>query len=80
MSLLLSHFLFFYIHNWPLQSFSQDYSLTSHITHVVCIIFISERRDLQLNVDSEPQIFEKLFHGRFIYSQKSAIAEEIFFF
>ena len=43
--------------------------------------------NLQLNVDSEWQIFEKLFHGRFIYSQGflpeicwEEIAEEIFFF
>ena len=58
-----------YIHNWPLQPFSQDYGLDSHTIHVVCVNFIPEWRDLQLNVDSERQIFEKLFHGRFIYSQ-----------
>ena len=29
-----------YKHNWPLQPFSQDYELASHITHVVCINFI----------------------------------------
>ena len=58
-----------YIHNWPLQPFSQDYGLASHITHVVCVNFIREWRDLQFNVDSEQQIFEKLFHGRFVYSQ-----------
>ena len=55
------------IHNWPLQPFSQDYSLASHTTNGV--IFIRERRDLQFNVDSERQFFEKLFHGSFIYSQ-----------
>ena len=43
-----------YIHNWPLQPFSQDYGLASYTAHVVC---------------SERQIFEELFHGRFIYSQ-----------
>ena len=58
-----------YIHNWPLQPFSQDYGLASHTTHVVCVNFIRERRDLQFNVDSERQFFEKLFHGSFIYSQ-----------
>ena len=58
-----------YIHNWPLEPFSQDYGLSSHTTHVVCVNFIHESRDLQFNVDSERQIFEKLFHGRFIYSQ-----------
>ena len=65
------------IHNWPLQPFSQDYSLASHTTHVVCVNFIREWRDIQFNVDSERQIFEKLFHGNFIYSQsfcqKSAV-------
>ena len=38
--------------------------------------FRSECRDLRFKVDSERQIFKKLFHGRFIYSesfcQKSA--------
>ena len=58
-----------YIHNWPLQPFSQDYGLASHTTHVLCVNFICEWRDLQFNVDSERQSFEKLFHGRFIYSQ-----------
>ena len=58
-----------YIHNWPLQPFSQDYGLASHTTHVVCVNFKHEWRDLQFNVDSERKIFEKLFHGRFIYSQ-----------
>ena len=27
------------IHNWPLQYFSQDYDLTSHITYVACVNF-----------------------------------------
>ena len=31
-----------YIHNWPLQSFNQDYVLSSHITHVMCVNFICE--------------------------------------
>ena len=71
--LLFPHSLLFlihtYIHNWPLQPFSQDYGLASHSTHVVCVNFMREWRDLQFNVDSERQIFEKLFHGNFIYSQ-----------
>ena len=58
-----------YIHNWPLQPFRQDYGLASHTTHVVCVNLIHERRDLQFSVDYEWQIFEKLLHGRFIYSQ-----------
>ena len=32
-----------YIHYWPLQTFSQDYSLASDTTHVVCVNFIHER-------------------------------------
>ena len=55
-----------YIHNWPLQLFGQDYGLASHTTHVVCVNFLREWWDLQFNVDSERQIFEKLSHGRFI--------------
>ena len=58
-----------YIHNWPLQPFSQNYALASHTTHFECVNFIREWRDLQFNVDSERQIFEKLSHGRLIYSE-----------
>ena len=50
-----------YIHNRPLQPFSQDYGLASHNTHVVYVSFIREWRHLQFNVDYERQIFEKLF-------------------
>ena len=53
---------FTYVHNWPLQSFSQDYGLGSHTTHIVCVNFIREWRDLQFNS------FEEIFHGSFIYS------------
>ena len=67
-----------YIHNWPLQPFSQDYGLASHTTHVVSFHFIHEWRDLK--------IFDKLFHGTITYSQSfwpyicwEEIAEEIFF-
>ena len=31
-----------YIHNWPLEPFSQDYGLSSHITHVMRVNFIHE--------------------------------------
>ena len=56
-----------YIHNWSLQPFSQDYVLAAHTAHVVCFNFIREWRDLQFNIYSELQIFEKLYHGRFIF-------------
>ena len=34
------------IHNWPLQSFSQDYVLASLTTHVACVNFMLEWRDM----------------------------------
>ena len=55
--------------NWPLQPLSQDYVLASYNTHVVYVHFIREWWNLQFNVDSERQIFEKLFHGRYSDSQ-----------
>ena len=33
-----------YIHNWPLQPFSQNYGLASHTTHVVWVNFIRRIR------------------------------------
>ena len=76
-----------HIHNWLLQPFSQDYSLVSHTTHVVCLNFIREWRDLQFNVDFEQQIFEKLFQSRIYLPSEclseicwEEIAEEIFVF
>ena len=66
---VIRHYIHTYIYNWSLQPFSQDYSLASHTTHVVYVNFIRDWRDLQFNDDSERQIFEKLFHGWFIYSQ-----------
>ena len=42
-----------YIHNWPLQPFSQDFGLVPHATHFVCVNFIREWQHLQFNVDSE---------------------------
>ena len=66
----LSHtYIHTYIHNSPLQPFIQHYNLASHTTHVVCVNFICEWRDLQFNVDSERQIFQKLFMLVFIYSE-----------
>ena len=37
------------------------FDLVSHTTYVVCVNFIHKWRDLQFNVDSKRQIFEKLF-------------------
>ena len=76
------------IYNWPLQLFSLDYGPASHITHVVWVSFIRECRNLKFNIDSEQQIFEKLFHGRFIYLLSELLpeicweekAEEIYIF
>ena len=50
-----------YIHNWPLQSFSQDYGLVSHTAHVVCVNFMHEWRDIQFNVDSESRFLRNFF-------------------
>ena len=50
-----------YIHSWLLQHFSQDLGLASRTTHVVCVNFIRDWRDLQLNVDSEQLIFLRNF-------------------
>ena len=77
-----------YSHNWSLQPFNQDYGLASHTTYVVCITFIRECRDLQLNVNSERQLFEKLFNGNILFLLSEfltqicweEIAEEMFFF
>ena len=76
------------IHNCLLQPYSQDYGLFSPTTHIVWVNFIREWRDLQFNVDSKQQIFEKLFHGRFrficsqSFCQKSAErkSQKIYFF
>ena len=49
-----------YIHNWPLQSLSQNYGLASHTNHDdVCFNFIREGRDIQFNVYSERWIFAR---------------------
>ena len=59
----------YYIHNWPLQLFIQDYGLASHATYVVCIIFIREWRYIQLTSIPNERSFEKFSHDRYIYSQ-----------
>ena len=76
-----------YIHNWPLQHFSQDYGLAAHTTHVVCVNFIHKGRDLQFNVASQRQNFwETLSWQFYLHSQFlpeiywEEIAKEIFLF
>ena len=59
-------FPFHNIHNWPLQPFIQDYDLACYITYVACINFMHEWRGLQFKVDSERQIFEKVFMATFL--------------
>ena len=78
-SLITTH-----IHNWLLQPFSQDYDdFVSHTICAVCINFIYKWRDLRLKVDSEWQMFEKLF--QFYFRSKflpgicsEEVAEEVF--
>ena len=79
-------FLFTYIHNWPLQPFSQDYGLASHTTHVVCVNFIRECGTYSLTSTPNDRFFEKLFHGSFYLLSEflpeicwEKVAEEIFF-
>ena len=55
-----------YIHNCPLQPFSQDYGLPSHTTHIVCVNFMREWRDLHFNFDSEQQILRNFFISEFL--------------
>ena len=57
-----------HMHTWSLELFSQDYYLASHSTDILCVNFLNEWWKLQFKVDPERQIFEKFFHGRFIYS------------
>ena len=59
----------YYIHNWSLQPFSQDYWSTFwHQLFCVCVNFIQTWRDLQFKVGYERQIFWETFHGNFNYS------------
>ena len=55
-----------YIHNWSLQALSQDYDLVSHITHVMCVNLIHERRDLQFTAMTD---LRETFHGKSICSE-----------
>ena len=71
------NYIHIHIYNWPLQNSSQDDGQASYITQVVCINFVHELRNSQFKIDSEWQIFEKLFHGCFI--TPIVFAEEIFF-
>ena len=50
-----------YIHNWPLQPFSQDYGLALHATYVECVNLIYKWQDLHFKVNCEQQILEKTF-------------------
>ena len=59
--------------------FSQDYGLTSYNSHYMCVNLMRERRAVHFNADSERQIFEKVFHGRFIYSQRNCPRNTFFF-
>ena len=47
------------IHNWSLQSFNQDYNLTSNPIYVVFVNCLHEWRNLQFKVNCK--IFEKYF-------------------
>ena len=65
-----------YIHNWPLQSFSQDY--WPSFSHLWCVLILYIKwRGLHFKVGSERQIFWETFHRNFTYSQsfcqKSAV-------
>ena len=77
---IIIHFRFHkstYIHSWTLQPFSYDYGLVSQTTQVVCLNFVRELQDLKINVDSERQIFEKLFMA---VQQKSAESKKYFLY
>ena len=57
-----------YIHNWPLQAFSQDY-WTTFLYHLclVLILYLS-RGTYSLKSTPNDRFFEKLFHGNFLFS------------
>ena len=56
-----------YMHNWPLQSFSQDYVLASHIILVMCINFMCWWWNLQFKVDSKDRLLRNFFMEIFFY-------------
>ena len=57
-----------YVHDWPLQPFSQDYGLASHTTRIVCVLYMSGGTH---NLTSTPndRFLRKFFIAGFIYSQ-----------
>ena len=51
--------------------FLKDYVLASHTTHVVCVNFIHEWRNLQFNVDCERQICWETFSWQVYFFSQS---------
>ena len=65
-------FIHTYIHNWSLQLFSQDYvQLLTPLMLCAIILYVSGRT-YNLTSTQSRRFFEKLFYGRFIYSQSLA--------
>ena len=60
-NLLRDRILLTYIHNWSLQSFSQDCGLSSDSTHVVCVNFIHEWRTCSLTSTPNDRFLRKFF-------------------
>ena len=56
-----------YIHNWPLQPFSQDY-WPSFSHHIYCVLILHKWRDLQFIVNSERQIYLRNFSWQFLFT------------
>ena len=59
-----------YIHTYIITLQSE---LPANFLHnyVLCVNFIHERQDLQLEVNTERQIFEKLFNGNLLQQKSS---------
>ena len=62
-------YIHMYIHTLLAIRTLQNYDLASHTTHVVYVNFIREWQQLQFNIGSERQLFEKLFRDNLIYYQ-----------
>ena len=87
---LRAYFMNSYIHTYIIGHYNPSVRITAELLTPLmlrALNFIREWRDLQFNIDSERQIFEKLFHGRFIFTLKvllkirwEEVAEEIFFY
>ena len=60
-----------YIHNCPLQPFSQDYGLATHTAHVVCVNFIREWWSHRYSLTSTPndRFLRNFFRAVLFYSQ-----------